>query len=110
MTFQNLLRKVCELPYDSSADEMPAICSPRRMNGEICRWFSPRRGDGHKPPGWLPGSLLWVSLMGLREAHLKCIAAAVPLNTHRTPKLCGLPGVCHRESGVCSQGLQLRSP
>ena len=43
-------------------------------------------------------------------SSVKCIAAAGLLNTHWTPKLCGLPGICPRESGVCSEGLQLRSP
>lgn len=39
--------------------------------------------------------------MGSEEGTPPGTAAAVPLNTQQTPKLCGLLEICHRESGVC---------
>lgn len=58
--------------------------------------------DLHKPVDCLSRFSLWESLMGLRETRLKGIAAAVLLNTQQTPTLCGLLGICHRESDVIS--------
>lgn len=58
--------------------------------------------DLHKPVDCLPRFSLWESSMGLREARLEGIAAAVLLNTQQTPKLCGLLWICHRESDVIS--------
>lgn len=47
-----------------------------------------------------PCSLLWESLLSLRDADVRETAAAVPLNTQQTPKLCGLLGIGHGESGA----------
>ena len=110
-----------------------------RGNMWVALWLFSRWGVDHCPPSVGPNEWMgrhaivlttegrarvctnhWIACLvprsgcpwgdwGRHTLSVKCIAAAVLLTTHWTPKLCGLPGICHRESGVCSEGLQLQS-